>query len=92
MYLSLLYSHKDIPRIADLLQNGRVDVWQYSLNGTVDFRISKKEFDALVPSPECAVLIEDVGEYVRQAAEDMMKAKAMDGDWFESYVSHQNKL
>ena len=37
----------------------------------MDFRISKRDFDALVPSPECGILVEDVDEYVKQAAENM---------------------
>ena len=59
-------------------------MWQFRSDGTVDVRISKERYDALVPSPECTLLISDVEEYVRQA-ENVTTAPA--AEWFEEYVS-----
>ena len=60
-----------------------MDVWQFRPHGTVDVRVSKERFDALVPSPECTLLISDVEAYVRRA-ENVTTAPAA---WFDAYVS-----
>ena len=80
-----LSSHRDAPGVLQFLQDDYVDVWQFQSDGMVDVRVSKNRFDTLVPTPQCTLLIENVGEYVRRM--EIATISAPDAGWFEKYVS-----
>lgn len=80
-----LSSHRDAPGVLQFLQDDYVDVWQFRSDGMVDVRVSKSHFDTLVPTPQCTLLIENVGEYVRRM--EIATISSPDAGWFEKYVS-----
>ena len=83
---SLLSSHKEDPGVLQFLQDDYVDVWQVTADGMVDVRVAKSRFDALVPSPECTLLIRNVEQYVRRM-ENVTTVSSTAAEWFEEYVS-----